>query len=138
MEIRAVLDRSAMLSYAPDHVHVGEIIIEIAAEGAYVGLPAVALLDAYARVPADAPAAARLRVLAALSGATVLPLGAREAGAVARAVSLVAGDPAGDLARAHAVRVALDHGAYYLTTRPETAPPILAADQIHAIPGTDG
>lgn len=48
IEIRAVLDTSALLSCAHGHVHVGELLIDIADEGAYMGLPTVALL---ARTP---------------------------------------------------------------------------------------
>lgn len=131
--VRAVLDTSAMLSYARGHIHVGEILIDIAADGDYVGLPAVALLDAYARVLGDAPAAARLGVLVVLPGVRTLDLGAGDAADVGSAVSLVAGD----LARAHAVWAALEHGAYYLTTEPKRAPSILTEDQILTIPDDD-
>ncbi|MBF9128611.1 hypothetical protein I0C86_06355 [Plantactinospora sp. S1510] len=65
IETRAVLDASAMLSFARGHAHVGELVVMIADEEAYTGLPVVALLDAYARVD-DAPSRARLGVLAAL------------------------------------------------------------------------
>jgi DMSO/TMAO reductase YedYZ molybdopterin-dependent catalytic subunit len=134
VEIRAVLDVSAMLSYASGHVHVGEILIDIAEEdGVYAGLPAVALLSAHARVLADAAARARLGVLAALPGVRVLPLDAGDAPEVSLAVP-VAG---GDLARAHALWAALVHRAYYLTTQPQTAVGILTDDQIHPIPDHD-
>ncbi|HET8661364.1 MAG TPA: hypothetical protein VFM55_20500 [Micromonosporaceae bacterium] len=131
-EVRAVLDTSAMLSYARGHVHVGEILVEVAEEGAYVGLPVVALLDAYSKVH-DGPGRARLGVLTALPGARVLDLGAGEAAVVSLAVGLVGGD----LARAHAVWAALRHGAYYLTTQPKAAPGILTAEQVHHLPDDD-
>lgn len=73
IEIRAVLDSSAILSYSRAHVHVGELLVDIADEGAYVGLPTVALLDAYAQIRTDQPASARLGVLATLPGVAVLP-----------------------------------------------------------------
>lgn len=134
VEIRAVLDVSAMLSYASGHVHVGEILIDIAAEdGVHAGLPAVALLAAHARVLAEAAARARLGVLAALPGVKVLPLDAGDAAEVSLAVPLAGGD----LARAHAVWAALEHRAYYLTTEPHTAAGILTDDQIHPIPDHD-
>ncbi|MGW4460863.1 hypothetical protein [Micromonospora sp. NPDC004704] len=132
IEIRAVLDTSAMLSYARGHVHVGELLVDIADEGAYAGLPAVALLDAYTRVD-DAPARARLGVLAALPSVAVLPLGSGEAADTAAFVRLVKGD----LARAHAVWAALQHDAYYLTSEPYLTPSAIPADQVHHIPADD-
>ncbi|MEV4627227.1 hypothetical protein AB0J90_13140 [Micromonospora sp. NPDC049523] len=133
IEIRAVLDTSAMLSYARGHLHVGELLVDIADEGAYAGLPAVTLLDAYARVGGDAPARARLGVLAALPSVAVLPLGSGEAGDTAAFVRLVKGD----LARAHAVWAALQHDAYYLTSEPYLTPSAIPADQVHHIPADD-
>ncbi|WJK41809.1 hypothetical protein O7608_05170 [Solwaraspora sp. WMMA2056] len=132
VEIRAVLDTSAMLSYARGHVHVGELLVEIADDGAYTGLPAVALLDAYTRVT-DAPARARLGVLATLPSVAVLPLDAGEASDAAAIAPLVKGD----LARAHAVWAALDHGAYYLTSEPHLTPTVVPDDQVHSIPADD-
>lgn len=134
VEIRAVLDVSAMLSYASGHVHVGEILIDIADEdGVHAGLPAVALLAAHAQVLTDAAARARLGVLAALPGVRVLPLDTGNAADVSLAVPLADGD----LARAHALWAALEHRAYYLTTEPQTAAGILTEDQIHPIPDHD-
>jgi hypothetical protein len=132
IEIRAVLDASAMLSYARGHVHVGELVVMIADEDAYAGLPAVALLDAYSRV-ADAPGRARLGVLATLPSVAVLPLGAAETPDVAAVVGMVKGD----VGRAHAVWAALDHGAYYLTAEPHLAPSVIPADLVHPIPVDD-
>ncbi|HZN19807.1 MAG TPA: hypothetical protein VFB84_16725 [Micromonosporaceae bacterium] len=131
-EVRAVLDTSAMLSYARGHVHVGEILVEVAGEGAYVGVPTVTLLDAYTKVH-DGPGRARLGVLAALPGVQILGLGAGEAASVSLAADLVDSD----LARAHAVWAALMHGAYYLTTQPKAAPSILTAEQVHHLPDDD-
>jgi hypothetical protein len=131
--MHAVLDASAMVSYARPHVHVGELISEITDEGAVVGVPAVALLDAYARLRGDLVGRARLEYLAAMPGVRVLPLGESEAARVSTTVPLVGGD----LSRAHAVRVAVDNDAYYVTTEPKAAPPILEDDQVHAIPVED-
>src|SRR4051794_33301558 len=115
IEIRAVLDSSAMLSYARGHIHVGELLVNIADEGAYAGLPTVALLDAYSRVGADEPARARLGVLTILPGVEMLALGAGQAAEVSATVRLVKSD----LARAHAVWATLEHDAYYLTSEPQ-------------------
>jgi hypothetical protein len=127
-EIRAVLETSAVLSYARGHVHVGELLVDIADEGAHMGLPAVALLDAHTRLLSDAQSRARLGVLAALPGIAVLALGADEASEVAATVP----GAGHDLARAHAVWAALVHGAYYVTC--EAAPPAVPVDQVHYIP----
>ncbi|MCW3818215.1 hypothetical protein ONA91_27565 [Micromonospora sp. DR5-3] len=132
IEIRAILDTSAMLSYSRGHVHVGELLVDIADEGAYVGLPTVALLEAYAQT-SDRPAAARLGVLATLPGVTVLPLSAPDAAQAATTVRLTKGD----LARAHAVWAALKHDAYYLTCEPHLVPAVIAAELVHQIPVHD-
>lgn len=130
IEIHAVLDSSAMMSFARGHVHVGELLIQIADEHAYTGLPTVALLDAYAQIGADPTARERLGVLATLPGVKVLPLGPAEASEVAATVRLVKGD----LARAHAVWAALKHGGYYLTCEPRQTPSPLDPELIHYIP----
>jgi hypothetical protein len=131
VEIRAVLDTSAVLSYARGHVHIGELLVDIADEGAYVGLPTVVLLDAHARLLGNAAGRARLGVLVVLPGIAVLTLGAEEAAGAAANVPGVDHD----LARAHAVWAALYHGAYYLTTG--LAPKALPEDQVHEIPIDD-
>jgi hypothetical protein len=132
-ELRAILDVSAMLSYARAHVHVGELVIEIAEDGAFVGLPAVTLLDAYARLLGDKPGQARLGLLATLPGVRVLSLSAADAERVSAFVPLAGGD----LARAHAVSEAVAHRVYYFTTEPKAAPTILPREQVHAIPDRD-
>jgi hypothetical protein len=141
VEIRAVLETSAVLSYARGHVHVGELIVDIMEEGAYVGLPTVALLDAYSRLAKDEhEARARIGVLVATPGIVVLPLGPAEAAAVAEAVPRFAADgqPVAnfDLVRAYATWAARSD-AYYLTCEPEYAPPVLAGWQVHHVPPTD-
>jgi hypothetical protein len=130
--VRAVLDCSAVLSYARGHVHVGELLIELSDEGASVGVPALALLDAYTRTSTDR-AHGRVDVLAGLPAVVVLPLGAGEAADVAPFVPLVKGD----MSRAHAVWAALEHGAYYVTVEPHLTLPNLADDHVHAIPAED-
>ena len=133
VEFRAILDSSAILSYARGHVHVGELLVDIADEGAYTGLPTVALLDAYAQVGVDRQARARLGVLATLPGVEVLALGSGETAEVAGTVRLVKGD----LARAHAVWAALEHDAYYLTSEPHLTPSVIVPELVHYIPTDD-
>jgi hypothetical protein len=132
-ELRAVLDTSAMLSYARPHVHVGELISEIAQEGAYVAVPTVALLDAYAQLMDDELGRARLGVLVTLEGVRLIPLD--QAGAVKVSTAVPLAD--GDLSRAHTLQVALANRAYYVTTDPKTAPAILGGRQVHAVPEYD-
>ncbi|WP_326550931.1 hypothetical protein [Micromonospora sp. NBC_01813] len=92
----------------------------------------MALLDAYTRI-SDAPARARLGVLATMPSVTVLPLDASEASDTATIATIVKGD----LGRAHAVWAALDHSAYYLTAEPHLTPSVVPADQVHFIPADD-
>ncbi|OJF13702.1 hypothetical protein [Couchioplanes caeruleus] len=132
-EIRAVLDRSAIQSYAQGHVHVGEVITEIAGERAYVGIPATALLDAHARCGDDKVARARLDVLVHLPGARTLDLTAETAGRVAGTVAFTGGD----LARSHAIWAALEHSAAYLTAEPQESTRLVADDRIIIVPAGD-
>ena len=129
-EIRAVLDTTAILSHARGRVHVGELLVDIADEGAYVALPSVALLAAHADVIGDRAARARLGLLCALPAVHPLALDQSDAAEVATLVALADGD----LGRAHAAWAALEYAAYFLTTEPDQAPPILTKDQIHPIP----
>jgi hypothetical protein len=131
-EVRGVLDASAVLSYARGHVHVGELLVEIAEDGAVTALPTVALFDAYSRLT-DAAGRGRVGVLAALPGVEALALAATDAASAAPAVRLTGGD----LGRAHAVWVALHHGAYLLTCEPGSIPAIVPREQVHAIPVDD-
>jgi hypothetical protein len=133
MQIQAVLDRSAMESYARGHIHVGELLVDIADEGAHVGIPATALLEAHARALHDEHARALLRLLATLEGVTVLDLDAGAAATLAGSVPLAKGD----MARAHAVWAANKHRAHYLTTEPTEAAGLVPADHIHVIPTDD-
>jgi hypothetical protein len=131
--VRAVLDSSAVLSYARGHVHVGELLIEVADEEALVALPVLALLDAYTHIAETDPARGRIEVLAALPTIMVLPLERNEAADIAAIIPLAKGD----LPRAHTTWAALQYGAYYITVEPELVPPNIAASRIQAIPAED-
>ena len=132
-DIRAVLDRSAIQSYARGHIHVGEVITEVADEHAHVGIPATALLDAYARCLGDKVARARLNVLVQLPGTTMLDLDAEAAGHIADTVPFTGGD----LARSHAIWASLEHTAVYLTAEPDESARLVADDRIIVIPAED-
>ncbi len=75
MRYRAVLDASAMAAYAAGSEHVGEVLREIADEGATAALPVAALIEARAAV-ADT-VAPMLTILAGLPYTVVLPLEGR-------------------------------------------------------------
>jgi hypothetical protein len=133
LPIQAVLDRSALESYARGHVHVGELIIEIADDGANVGIPAAALLDAHVRFIDDEHARALLGLIVTLPGTEVLDMDAPVASSMADTVPL-ADD---DVSRAHSVWAAKQHVAHYLTTEPGEVTELLPPDQVHAIPVKD-
>jgi hypothetical protein len=132
-EIRAVLDRSAIRSYTLGHLHIGELLVDIANENACLAVPAVTLADASAEVANDEHARALLRLLVTLPGTTVLALDAEAALAMAGTVV----QTAGDLSRAHAVWAANKHNAYYLTTEPKTVTSLVPPDNVHPIPAED-
>lgn len=132
-DVRAVLDRSAIQSYARGHIHVGEVITEVADDHAYVGIPATALLDARVRCLDDKIARARLDVLVHLPGTQMLDLDAEAAGRIADVVPFTGGD----LARSHAVWASLEHAAVYLTTEPDDSAYLVAEDRILVIPAED-
>jgi hypothetical protein len=132
-DIRGVLDSSAIQSYARGHVHVGEMVTEIADEKALFGIPATALLDAHSRFLGDAVARARMGVLVGLPGARLMDLNADAAVEVADVVPLTGND----LARAHAAWAALTHAALLFSTEPERAAGAVGKDRIIAIPTED-
>jgi hypothetical protein len=132
-EIRAVLDCSALQSYALGHVHIGELLIDIADEGADMAIPAVTLAEANGFLIQDAHARALLGLLVTLPGTVVLPLDA----ATARDMAPTAVQAHGDLSRAHAVWAANRHGALYLTTEPDTVVALIPPDNVHLIPAKD-
>jgi hypothetical protein len=130
-EIRAVLDHTALQSYASGQLHVGELLGEVAdQENAFVAIPAVALLEAYARSIDDAEARALLNYLVTLPSAVVLDLGMETVPRAAGHVRTMRGN----MPRAHAVWVAMAHEALCVTTEPEAYPDQILADQVVAIP----
>lgn len=128
-----MLDATALLSHARGHVHVGELLVEIAEEGAYTALPTTVLTRGYAQVHPERVGLARLGLLPTVPGVHVLGLDVAQAPRVARYLGLLGGD----LARAHAVWAALNHDAYLLTSEPDAVAAIVPADQIHYIPTGD-
>jgi len=132
-KIRAVLDRSAIESYGRGHIHIGELLVDIADEGAHMAIPAVSLLEAHTRFAEDAHARALLRLLVSLPGIEVLKLDAVAASAVAP--TGVQTD--GDLSRAHAVWAANHFGALYLTTEPDSVVSLVPPGYIHPISEKD-
>jgi hypothetical protein len=133
MTIKAVLDRSALRSYAAGHVHVGELMNEIVDEEGHLAVPTAALAEAYAESIGDASAEALLDLLVALPGITVLNLD----GSNAMPVGEIASFADGNLPRSHAVWAAQKYTAYYLTTEPDTVTDLLAPLQIHPLPTDD-
>jgi hypothetical protein len=133
-QITAILDRSALQSFARGHVHVGELMGEIGdEEDAFVGIPTAALAEAHASLLGRAHARALLRLITILPVTKVLDLDRDTAAAMSGALPLTNGD----MARAHAVWAANKHGALYLTTEPDRAKSLVPADNIHPIPTED-
>ena len=133
-EIRAVLDHTALQSYASGHLHVSELLGEVAdQENAFVAIPAVALLEAYARSIDDPHARALLNYLVTLPCAMVLDLEMTTAPRAAGHVRTMRGN----MSRAHAVWAAMAHETLCVTTEPEAYPAQILAEQIAAIPSRD-
>jgi hypothetical protein len=133
-EIRAVLDHTALQSYARGHVHVGELFGEVTAEdNGVVAIPTVALLEAHAREMDDPQARALLNYMVTLPGAMVLDLDLATAPEAAGYVRTMRGN----LARAHTAWAAGAYRALCFTTEPEAYPDQVLADQIVAIPSRD-
>jgi hypothetical protein len=133
-EIRAVLDHTALQSYARGHVHVGEVFGAVAdEENAFVAIPSVALLEAHARLMDDPQAKALLNYMVTLPDAMVLDLDlATVPGAAGYVRSL-----RGNLPRAHAAWAAGAYQALCFTTEPEAYPGDMLEDQVVAIPTTE-
>jgi hypothetical protein len=111
--VRAVLDATAVAAYARGSVDLGEVITEIAAEEATVGLPVVCLIEA--SPPADEPAQKLLSILTALPHSVILPLNANDWQRHASAARLL-----GTLGRAQAALTVVNGQAtYILTTEPD-------------------
>jgi hypothetical protein len=132
-QVHAVLDVSAMLSYARGHVHVGELLTEMCDEDKSVAVPIITLLDAATRLVGDTPGRTRLSVWATLPAVTVMSPTWQDA----MDISTVVPFTSGDLARAHAVATAARFDVYYLTTEPHLVPAILDEELIVAIPEDD-
>jgi hypothetical protein len=131
--IQAVLDRSALQSYARGHIHVGELLVDVADEGAFMAVPTVTLLDAYAQSLGNEHATALLNLIVTLPGIAVIDLDAPTASATAEEVP----NSNGDLSRSHSVWAAKAHDAYYLTTEPAEVTDLLPPGQVHVIPSKD-
>ena len=131
--IQAVLDRSALQSYARGHIHVGELLIDVADGGAAFAIPTVALMDAYAQSLGNKHATALLNLIIKLPGIAVIDLDTKTASGAAEEVP----GSEGDLSRSHAVWAAKAHNAYYLTTEPAEVADLLPPGQIHVIPSKD-
>jgi hypothetical protein len=133
-QIRAVLDHTALQSYARGHVHVGELFGEVTDEdNAFVAIPSVALLEAHARSIDDPQAKALLNYMVTLPGATVLDLDLPTAPEVAGYVRTMRGN----LSRAHTAWAAGAYRALCFTTEPDAYPDEVLADQVVAIPTKD-
>ncbi len=132
-QIELVLDASAMESYARGHVHVGQVLALAFPDGSKgrVAIPAVALAEAYSRRHADELGCSRLDLLTSLHSTTVMDLGLPEACEVGAA----AGN--GDIPRTHAVWLARQHDAFFLTTEPKDVVGLLRENAIVAIPTED-
>jgi len=129
-EIRGVLDRSALQSYVNGHVHIGEIIREVADEdNVAVAIPAAALAEAHADNSGDDHARKLLVLVTTLPGTTVLNLDREVAGSMAGAVRLTHGD----LSRAHAVWTANKYRALLFTTEPGDVKSLVPSNNIIAI-----
>ncbi|UQU66218.1 hypothetical protein COUCH_08015 [Couchioplanes caeruleus] len=131
--IQAVLDRSALRSYARGHIHIGELLIDVADGDAAMGVPATALLEAHVESLDDEHARALLNLLVTLPGIAVLDLDKQTAPLAADVVPAAEGD----LPRSHAVWAAKVFEAHYLTTEPEQVKELLPPGQIHVIPADD-
>ena len=133
-EIRAVLDHTALQSYARGHVHVGEIFREVTDEdNAVVAIPSVALLEAHARSIDDPHAKALLNYMVTLPGAMVLDLDIATAAQAAGYVRTMRGN----LARGHALWAIVNYEARCFTTEPEAYPEQVLKDQVVTIPTRD-
>jgi hypothetical protein len=132
-EVRAILDPTAIGSFADGYVHVGELLVMIGEEGAYVGVPAAALLRAHADAVGLADQRARLAVLITLPSVRVLDLDVD----VAEKASDFVGALGGDLALAQAAWAAIEHSAYFVTTDPEPVKKVVSPGFLHVIPTDD-
>ena len=134
LQIKAVLDHTALLSYASAHVHVGELVHEVSdEENSVVAIPSVALTRARARALENPHARALLDYLVTMPRTVVLSLDLATAPQVAQYVPGMRGD----ISRAHAVWTSTTFEAPCFTTEPDAYPNLVIADQIVAIPTED-
>jgi len=131
-DIRVVLDRSALESFLRGHVHVGEVITEVADE-ADVAIPATVLMEAQAWALSDDHVRALLQLLVSAEGVVVLPLGRDEAARAAGTIPHVGGD----LPLTHGVWAANANEAFYLTANPDQVKSVIPADHVIQIPTDD-
>ncbi|MFI5931325.1 hypothetical protein [Actinoplanes sp. NPDC051494] len=132
-QIRVVLDRSAIESYALGHAHVRDVLVAIGDEkAANVGIPAAALAEAYGRAP-DEVTVARLGILTSLPGVAVVDLDGENAADVGNVATLIHVD----LPQAHAVWTAFQHCAFFLTAEPEMSVRMVPIGRIIEIPAED-
>jgi hypothetical protein len=113
------MDTSAVLAYVQGVVGVGELIAEVADNGDLVAVSAVGMARLYSLVGDDVWGDAQLRRLEADPTVAVVALGRPQARPVGR---IGLGDSV-DLA--HAVLLAIEHGAYYATTEADRAAKVL-------------
>lgn len=122
MIIRAVLDTTALRSYATGAFAVGELIGEFSDEGVQFGIPAVCMVEA-AR-GADSQAVALLAVLDGHPDAVWLPVDRDQWGHLAAAAHLLGG-----IARAcAALPIALRQADYIVTAEPDAYPGLNTID----------
>lgn len=134
-QIRAVLDHTALQSYARGLVHVGELFGQVAdEENAFVAIPSVALLEAHARSIDDPQARSLLNYVVTLPGAMVLDLDLATVPEAAGYVRMLRGN----LPRAHTAWAAGAYRAPCFSTEPEEYPDDVLEDQVVAIPTKDG
>jgi hypothetical protein len=111
--IRAVLDTTAVIAYTLGSADLGEVITEIASEGAAVAVPVTCLLEAAQQ--ADSGAFGLLDMLAAHAHSALLPLDTDRWRLHANAARLL-----GTLGRAQAAMCVIDgHASYVLTSEPD-------------------
>jgi hypothetical protein len=133
-EIKAVLDCTALESYARGHVHIGELIKEVGdEENSVVAIPSVALMDAHSRAVNNPQAKALLNYVVTLPSAVVLDLDLASAPRVAQYVPVMKGDPS----RAHVTWAAMAYKALCFTTEPDAYPSRIMGGKLIAIPTED-
>jgi hypothetical protein len=116
VNVRAVLDTSAIRAYTAGSIAVGELIGEFSDEGAQFGLPVLCLVEA--ATGASPHALAMLNLLTHHSGAELLPMDVGQWHRTATAATLY-----GSTARACAALPVIDHDAgYVVTAEPDAYP----------------